>query len=649
MKRIVLLFLLGLLCVATAHAQRIPTAPFLPAQEKTAPPNAPITVQYPHENMTVSRGAKSIFIFGQVNLPAPVILDINGTTVPVHDNGAFVAFLPVNPGPFTFLLTASTLDQVAQAVRRIVVPGTDIEMYYSKASFDAETVFPQSPVEMQPGDTLDLYARGTPGAEVTATLSGLKNGKNILLKEDGANPGMYRAQFVIDPEQKPKTSKVVYRLKNGPNKTSAKITAKEKIKILSDKDPLRVARVTSPGVKLRKIPTSRENLFPFYRAYGDVHISGRLNNQYRLQLNDQETAWLEIEKLQLLDGSAAANRLHDMTLTVLPDKTRLVFAGVQPVPISVHEFNNRLEIAFYYTESFEENFSTDTTSPVVENITWAQPQKDTVLFKIYFKEGVLPWGHAYDFEDGNLVLDFAHTPKLTPTKNKPLAGARILLDAGHSPRRKAPYDGAVGPTGYLEYEATLALAEDLKPLLEKQGATVILTRHGNNRKSLQERYEQSLQEDAHIFVSLHYNALPETINPLARPRGYSVYYNYPHSFKLAQAVYRSFTKNVKLPDNGMIANDVLFIPRIPHIPSILVENAYMLIPEQEQMARSKQGRAPLVKALYEGILNFYGVKLPQPPAKKKKAAPKKTRQTTQKSSSKTYLRPAPKPVLKAGK
>ena len=111
-------------------------------------------------------------------------------------------------------------------------------------------------------------------------------------------------------------------------------------------------------------------------------------------------------------------------------------------------------------------------------------------------------------------------------------------------------------------------------------------------------------------------------------------------------MYQSFTKNVKLPDNGMIANDVLFIPRIPQIPSILVENAYMMIPGQEQMARTKQGRAPLVKALYEGILKFYGVKVPPQPQKK---TAKKARRSSQKPAKKTYLRAGPKPVLKAGK
>lgn len=644
MKKILFLLLATFFPHSFAAAQELPVAPFLPAQEKTASANAPITVQYPTENMTVSRGAKAIFIFGKINLSGPVTLDINGQDVPVHESGTFLGFIPVQSGAFTFTLTAKNAQETVQALRHIQVPGTDIKDYSSHAEFDPESIYPQHPVEMLPADTLDLYARGTPGAQVTATLSGLKTGKNIALKEAANAPGVYRGKFVIDPEQKPKTVKVVYRLKGGPNHSHAKITAPEKIKILSPQESLRTAEILSPGVKLRKIPTARENLFPFYRAYGHVQVNGRLNQQYRLRLNENEQAWLEMDKLHVMeDEPHLLNRIEEMTLTVLPEKTRFTFAGLRAVPISIHEFNNRLEVTLYHTESFEENLSMDTTSPVVENISWSEPAEHTIAFKIYFKPNTLPWGHAYDFEDGNLVVDLMHTPTLKPTPTQPLAGARILLDAGHSPRRKVPYDGAVGPTGYLEYEGTLALAEDLKPLLEKQGATVILTRQGKNHMSLQDRYELALREQAHIFVSLHYNALPETVNPLARPRGYSVYYNYPHSFKLAQSVYQGYNKHVQLPDNGLIANDVLFIPRIPQLPSILVESAYLMFPEQEEMARNPQARKPLVQALYEGILNFYGVKPATAPAKKQ------VRKKKQKPAKQTYLRAAPAPTLKPGK
>ncbi|MBR4591690.1 MAG: N-acetylmuramoyl-L-alanine amidase [Elusimicrobiaceae bacterium] len=630
MKRILFFLPVIFFClIKTTVAAEVPTAPYLPAQEKTAPADSPITIQYPYEKMTVSRGAKKIFVLGKVNLPAPVSLTINEEPVSVHSNGAFVAFVPVENGEFLLVLTAQSNGKSYQAQRRVIVPGTSLQNLSDRAAFDKEEVFPLSAVEALPGDTLDLYARGTPHAQVTATLPGFKNARNIPLKEEASSPGIYRAQYVIAADQKPKTSKVVYRMKDGPNHSSAKITAPDKVTILASQKALRTAQILSPAVKLRKIPTERENLYPFYRAYGKVQVNGRLNNQYRLRLNEQETAWLESSKLRLLneEDPFPLNQINHFTQLVSADKTRIVFSGLHAVPISVHEFNDRLELTFYYTENFAENFSLDATSPLIENTLWSQPAENTVLFKIYFKPNKRPWGHAYDFENGNLVLDLIHQPVLSPTAKKPLTGARILLDAGHSPKRTVPYDGAVGPSGYLEYEATLALAQDLKSLLEKQGATVILTRHGNNRMSLQDRYQLALKEQAHIFISLHYNALPETINPLARARGYCVYYNYPHSFPLAQAVYQAFTKRVPLPDNGMIANDVLFIPRIAQMPSILVENAYLILPEQEEMARSSAGRKVFVQALYEGILNFYGVKIPasnkQKNTKRRRSKPQK--------------------------
>ena len=167
-----------------------------------------------------------------------------------------------------------------------------------------------------------------------------------------------------------------------------------------------------------------------------------------------------------------------------------------------------------------------------------------------------------------------------------------------------------------------------------------MTRHGNNHLSLQGRYNLALKTNPQIFVSLHYNALPETANPLARPRGYSVYYNYPHSFGLAQAVYSAFTRQVPLPDNGMIANDILFIPRIPQMPSILVENAYIILPEQEEMAKDPAKRKLFANAIYEGILDFYGVK-PAPPKANKKVRRGKRRLKRTKAAPKRWANKTP--------
>jgi len=644
MKRILFFVIFTLFRLPVLGQASFPIAPCMPAQEKTAPADAPITVQYPYEDMTVASGAKNIFLFGKVNLPAPVELDINGYPVTVHPNGGFITFLPVGNGRFPFLLTARTSEAIHQAVRHIVIPGKDISEFAKKAAFDETEIFPQHSLVLAPQDTIDLYARGTPDAQVSATISGVKNGKKIAMEESVPHSGIYRGTYVIPADQKSKNIKITYFMKNGPKGSHAKQKAPAKIQLLGPDQLLGQARITLDGVKLRKLPTSQGNLYPFYRAYGNVLLNGQRNRQYRILLNEKESAWLEETRLELTNKKEElTNHIDGLSLIVQPERTELMLETRRAVPIRVHEFKDHLELVVYYTDGFTEDLSLDTQSPLIDHINWVQSSKDTLTFNIFFKEGQSPWGHGYRYEDNHLVLDVYHRPSINSTAHKPLAGARIALDAGHSPRRTTPYDGTVGPSGYLEYEATLALAEDLKILLEQQGATVLMTRHGNNKMSLDDRYQFALDEKAHILISLHYNALPETADPFALPRGFSVYYNYPHSFDLAQAIHQSFVKRVQLPDNGMIANDVLFIPRIPELPSILVENAYLIFPEQEEMARSAEGRKPFVEALFNGILDFYGVKPASIPVIKKQTS---NRKGAVKPAKKTYIKAAPPPVLK---
>lgn len=592
-------------------------APYLPAQDTPDTQNAPITVQFPQENMTVPVGAQNVYLFGKLHLKNAT-LEINGQNVSVHPNGTFIAYLPVEQGEFSFVLTARAEGGVYQAVRHITVPGEPIKNFEQKARFDAEQIYPSSPVWAIPGDVLNLFARGTPGADVKAELHGLKGGKNISMKETPRWPGMYRAKYLVRETEKPRTAKVTYRLRDPKTKTKANISAKERVKILDTEKPLLPAAIQEPGVKLRQMAVRQGSLYPHYHAFGNTLINGRDNGLFRLHLAEGQNAWLEEKKIKILPVSSYQNNtLFSLNAQTEELRTVVRWRGDRQVPVSVNEFNNRLEVSFYHTPVFEESFSIDATSPVLDRIEWIQEPNGVIQFILYLKNAKELWGHAYRYEGNDFILELKHRPKITPSKDKPLLGARILLDAGHSPHRKPPYDGLVSPSGILEYEANLALAETLKPKLEAAGAVVIMTRQGQNHMTLSQRYETALQKNAHIFVSLHHNALPETSNPMAAPRGYSVYYTYPHSFPLAESVYRSFNKRIPLPDNGLIANNVLFIPRISEIPSILVENAYMILPEQEELVMSDKGREMFADALYRGILHFYNENEP-PMAKRAK-------------------------------
>lgn len=607
----------------SAFTQAIPTAPYLPAMSSQENDNAPITLQHPQEKSTVPAGTENVYLFGKLNLQEPS-LDINGQAVDVYKNGTFIAYIPVQQGTFDILLTAQSRGQTYQAVRHIIVPGTPINKFTNKARFDESKIYPSRPLWLMPGDSVELSARGTPGAKVTASLSGLPNAKEIALTEDLLHPGNYRGRYTISETEKPRNVKIRYKMLDPQTKTEAKITAKQRLKILDAQNDLPFIRVKDANSKMRQLPVHQGSLYPDYRAFGEIRIDGRDNGLYRLRLAEKEYAWLEEKKGDLVSSAALRpNHIDDLQIVSEENNTQIIWQGSKQVPLSVHEYTDRLEVTFYYTESFIENFDFDTTSPLLERITWSMEQPDVIKFSVLLKPEQPLWGYTYRYDKNDFILQLNHRPTLTPQPGKPLAGARILIDAGHSPKRVPPYDGLVTPSGFLEYEVNLDLAEVLKAKLEAAGATVIMTREGDNHISLTGRYKKALQEQAHLFISLHHNALPDAANPWAAPRGYSVYYTYPHSFKLAESMHNSFSRHIDLPDSGLIANDVLFIPRISDMPSILIENAYMIFPEQEELVMSSAGREQFAQTIYEGILDFYGVKLPAKPAAGKKPSDKK--------------------------
>ena len=203
-----------------------------------------------------------------------------------------------------------------------------------------------------------------------------------------------------------------------------------------------------------------------------------------------------------------------------------------------------------------------------------------------------------------MIFNFYHAPNFTTTLSKPLKDVRIVLDPGHSPKRVVPYDGAVGPSGLLEYEVNYKIAKKLKEKLEALGAKVFMSKEETENMPLARRQEKVLSEQAHLFISLHNNALPDSINPMARPRGFAFYYYYPHSYTFAEAIERSFVRNIALPDDGIIQRDFSVTRSSPQVPAILIEHAYMLLPEQEDLLSQDSFIDKLAKATSQGVVEY---------------------------------------------
>ena len=95
-------------------------------------------------------------------------------------------------------------------------------------------------------------------------------------------------------------------------------------------------------------------------------------------------------------------------------------------------------------------------------------------------------------------------PRLTAaTAERPLAGLRIMLDAGHG----GGDSGAVGPSGLMEKDANLVQAAWLERELAARGATVVQTRSDDVSVGLDDRVWLASGAEIDMFISLHHNSL----------------------------------------------------------------------------------------------------------------------------------------------
>jgi len=103
-----------------------------------------------------------------------------------------------------------------------------------------------------------------------------------------------------------------------------------------------------------------------------------------------------------------------------------------------------------------------------------------------------------------------------PAPGPPAARAKtIVLDPGHG----GVEEGAKGPGGLLEKDATLALAKTIQDVLQRRGYRVVTTRLSDATVGLDDRAAQANAAKADVFLSIHFNA---SRSPTAH--GTEVYY-----------------------------------------------------------------------------------------------------------------------------
>ena len=581
----------ALLCAAlaaAANAETVAEAPLHPPRVSTEP----ITLVWPPEGTTLS--ADNEFVFGSVADPS-AHLAINGQTVTVHKDGGFLAWLPVSAGTFTFHAELTLSSGTAAADRRIFVPPAPVPLPDGKLAIDPASLSPRADLELRAGDWWTARMKATRGKKARLRFGG---GSWRPMREVNARLGIYEAVFQVAPGTEFGPAPVEYEIGSGWSSKSLKGTAR--VTATAKTPPVATVKPGAAGfANMKTEPSDGFLIFP--QPGARLLATGRDGDSVRVELSQNLSGWLDAKDVDLAASAPPHAETGNIGVTESPAGASIRIGLSERVPFDVVE-NDALDavVVRIFSAVGHTNIVTfDGGSDFVDQVRWRQEATGVVAVTARLKAGRKLWGWNARYDGAaSLRVDLKRPPRVDP--KKPLEGLKVLLDPGHMP--SAP--GALGPLGTKEMDVNYALAEAAAERLTKEGAIAMVTRaSAADEVSLTDRPKQAVDRGADVFVSLHNNSLPDGTNPFLKPHGFAVFYYHPHSLALGRAVHAAYAERVPLADEGL-QWDNLLVARLSAVPAILVENAYMLLPDQEALLNEAAFRAKLADALVAGLKAF---------------------------------------------
>lgn len=191
-----------------------------------------------------------------------------------------------------------------------------------------------------------------------------------------------------------------------------------------------------------------------------------------------------------------------------------------------------------------------------------------------------------------------------------LAGKVIVVDAGHG-----GIDPGANRPGILEKDINLAIALQLKEVLNQHGAKVVLSRQtdidlssecdnkqvrGRYLRDLAARVEMAEESDADLFISIHANA----VNNSKRHGAEVFYYAKSESGKiLAESIQAELCRVTNI--NRIAKTADYFVLRRNKIPAALIEVGFITNPAERMLLHDPDYQQKLAEAIATGIRNYY--------------------------------------------
>ncbi len=572
--------------------------------------NAQLTVDvvYPREEQIVS-ASDSTFIFGAANNPAARVF-VNGLPMRMYSNGAFMGMVPISTGDFLFKCIAQTESDSAEVIINVVVAPYLTTTRNDTIAIDSTFFLPGQNIELRAGDYLEIAFKGTPGLTASFSIPGLIEdaemveapprkefywGESVFgvgkITPTPDVAGIYCGGLFIKQDTEMDTVEIEFELL-GANGISATAIAPGRLTVRNDSSP-RIVELTEEITVAR---TGSGLGYQMFLPEGvKLWVTGKKGTYYRAQLNSLEDIWVPESNLKFLP---AGTPIPSSTIELVRSrnfdrKVRITFHLRERLPFKIAQLNDpsALIVSIYGATSNTDWIRYDFEDPLLREMSWSQPVNGVYEVKILLDQKQ-QWGYNPYYDGTNLELEIKKPPKKFSLKYM-----TICIDPGHGPD-----NGAIGPTRFKEKDANMQLSLTLKEKLEKKGAKVFLTRKDHHGAALAVRTKLAAFVQADVLLSIHHNALPDGVNPFAN-KGSSTYYYHPQSHALAVAIQKRLQSKLKLTNFGLYY-DNLSICRIPQMPAVLIEPAFIMHPDEEMQIRSRKYKKNAADAIVKGLEDF---------------------------------------------
>lgn len=555
-------------------------------------------IVYPRAEALI-QARDSNFVFGNVGR-GDAKLTINGIPVEVMPNGSYLAWLPVPPAdaPRYELLATSGADTVrVWHPVRLLGP---VAAYPDTGRLAVGEVAPTGVLLLREDEPVRVTARAPANARLLVRLN---DGREVpmlrgperlaAVGRSGGDSTSWAAELtagVVAPG-----ARLVAR--RGRDSVVAPLAAV----VLSDTARTLVRLGSAAAGDTDRVVIGRPvpgGTYAWFLLPGTVvPLTGRQGAWSRVRLDAQVEAWVANEDIEPVPAGIPAPRrvAGNVRVVSAPEWVDLVVPVGERAPHRVEERDDELVLTLHgVTANTDVMHFLRAQDSLVRAVTYESDATDRARYTLQLSQR--PFGYQVLWSGSAMVLRVRRTPVVSA--KRPLAGLVIAIDPGHPPI------GSTGPTGLWEPEATLPVGLRVRQLLEERGARVVLTRTTPAAVALGDRPVIARQANAHAFVSIHYNALPDGVNPRAVERGTGTYFFFAHSASLARAVQRGMVRRMGLRDEGVFRQNFAVV-RNPWFPAVLAEGAFIMLPEQEAALRDPAFQERYALGIVEGLEEFF--------------------------------------------